>query len=112
MTFLHSICILCRTARHLDLSQGLDIFCHSYELAENIKVRGHPAPLGKGARPPGTGTLGGQRLGGARLGSGGTGCWQLPGPIPLVLCRCCWKRSPGTNCARRCASKPCLPSPN
>ena len=67
MKFLDSICILCRTAKHQGLSQGLDVFCHSYELAENIKVRGHPAPLGKGARPPGTGTLGGQRLGGVRL---------------------------------------------
>lgn len=100
MKFLDSICILCRTARHQGLSQGLDVFCHSYELAENIKVRGHPAPA------PWEDTAWAGR------GSGGTGCWQLPRPIPLVLCRCCWKRSPGTNCARRCASKPCLPSPN
>lgn len=57
MKFLDSICILCRTAKHQGLSQGLDVFCHSYELAENIKVRGHPAGLGRGARSLGTGTL-------------------------------------------------------
>ena len=57
MKFLESICSLCRTARHHGLSQGLDIFCHGYELAEKVKVRGHPVALGKGARTPGTGTL-------------------------------------------------------
>ena len=57
MRFLQSIRTLCRAARHKGLSQGLDVFCPRDELAENIRVRGHPAGLGKGARPPGTGTL-------------------------------------------------------
>ncbi|KAM6100881.1 LOW QUALITY PROTEIN: ATPase family AAA domain-containing protein 2-like, partial [Pterocles gutturalis] len=38
MEFLHSICTLCDTARRRGLSQGLDIFCHRYDLAENIKL--------------------------------------------------------------------------
>ena len=37
-------------------------------------------------------------------------CQQMPDPIPVVLCRCCWKRSPCTICAQRCGSAPCLPS--
>ncbi|XP_055676018.1 maestro heat-like repeat family member 5 [Falco peregrinus] len=37
MKFLESICSLCRTAKHHGLSQGLDIFCHGYELAEKVK---------------------------------------------------------------------------
>ena len=58
LKFLESICILCRTARCRGLSEGLDVFCHSYELVENIKVRGHLAALGKGASLPGNGSLG------------------------------------------------------
>ncbi|PKU33916.1 protein mroh8 [Limosa lapponica baueri] len=36
--FLDSICMLCRTANRHVLSQGLDAFCYTYDLAENIKV--------------------------------------------------------------------------
>ena len=57
MEFLRSVCTLCRTAKQYDILQGLDVFCHSYELAENIKVRAHPAALGKGASLPGAGSL-------------------------------------------------------
>ena len=57
MEFLQCICILCRTTRRYGFTQHLHVFCHRYELAENIKVRGHPVALGKGARAPGTGTL-------------------------------------------------------
>ena len=55
--FLEIICTLCKAARRQGLSQGLNAFCHRFELAENIKVRGHPAGLGRGARSLGTGTL-------------------------------------------------------
>lgn len=57
MRFLKSINTLCRASRHKGLSHGLDVICHRNDLAETIRVRGHPAGLGKGARPPGTGTL-------------------------------------------------------
>ncbi|XP_010006126.1 PREDICTED: LOW QUALITY PROTEIN: uncharacterized protein LOC104397812, partial [Chaetura pelagica] len=35
--FLECIHMLCRTTRHSGLTEGLDVFCHRYELAENIK---------------------------------------------------------------------------
>lgn len=55
--FLQSIHRLCRSARHKGLLQGLGLFCHSQKLADHIRVRGQPEGLGKGERPPGTGTL-------------------------------------------------------
>lgn len=57
MRFLNSICILCRTAKEEGLTQGLDVFCHTYDLVEHIKVRGRRVALEKGARPPGTVSL-------------------------------------------------------
>ena len=57
MQFLETICTLCKAARQSKgLSRGLNAFCHKFELAENIKVRGHLAGLGRAARSPGTGT--------------------------------------------------------
>ncbi|XP_074455444.1 uncharacterized protein LOC141748019 [Larus michahellis] len=38
MEFLNSICMLCRTAKSRGLSRGLDVFCHTYKLAENVKT--------------------------------------------------------------------------
>ncbi|KAM6048645.1 uncharacterized protein LJ206_017664 isoform 2-T2 [Theristicus caerulescens] len=38
LQFLETICTLCKAARHKGLSQGLNAFCHRFELAENIKV--------------------------------------------------------------------------
>lgn len=52
MRFLETICTLCKAARHKGLSQGLKAFCHRFELAENIKVRGHPVGLGRGGKLP------------------------------------------------------------
>ena len=63
MQFLECICTLCRAARHKGFLQGLDAFCHRFELAESIKMRGHPAGLGKGAGSLDTSTLRGQHLG-------------------------------------------------
>ncbi|XP_064531654.1 uncharacterized protein LOC135424391 isoform X2 [Pseudopipra pipra] len=37
-TFLRSISVLCRSALSHGLTQGLDLFCDKYELAENIKA--------------------------------------------------------------------------
>lgn len=54
--FLETICTLSKAARHKGLSRGLNAFCHKFELAENIKVRGHPVGLGRAARSPGTDT--------------------------------------------------------
>jgi len=52
--FLNSIHLLLRTVQLTGLSEGLDIFCRRFKLAENTEVRGHLVDLGKGARPPGT----------------------------------------------------------
>ncbi|XP_074932071.1 maestro heat-like repeat-containing protein family member 1 [Phalacrocorax aristotelis] len=38
MQFLKRICTLCRAARHKGLLQGLDVFCHRFELAKSIKA--------------------------------------------------------------------------
>lgn len=51
MQFLKTICTLCEAARCKGLSQDLNAFCHGFELAENIKVRGHLAGLGRGQGP-------------------------------------------------------------
>ncbi|XP_064495785.1 maestro heat-like repeat family member 5 [Pseudopipra pipra] len=37
-TFLQSISVLCRSALNHGLTQGLDLFCDTYQLAENIKA--------------------------------------------------------------------------
>ncbi|XP_064495352.1 uncharacterized protein LOC135404543 [Pseudopipra pipra] len=37
-TFLQSISVLCRSALNHGLTQGLDLFCDMYQLAENIKA--------------------------------------------------------------------------
>lgn len=140
MRFLKCICTLCRAARHKGLLQGLDVFCHGFELAKSIKVRGHAEGLGKGSGSPVTGTLRGQHLGRIKhawtpqgdLGAAEKPCQRRPqhqgwqGPhwvcwhwvlvaartlIPTVLCRHFWKRSPGTTCARLCGSSPWMPSP-
>ncbi|XP_074876964.1 maestro heat-like repeat-containing protein family member 7 [Buteo buteo] len=36
--FLRDICDLCQSNRHCILSERLDVYCHRYELAENIKL--------------------------------------------------------------------------
>lgn len=159
MEFLRSISKLCRTAKDRGLWRGLSVFCNKYELAEHVKVMGHPLVALGGVQGQAVGTglsrgLAGQTLcghsaapdglgdiekprqwrprqqGGGRAAlwvpqlGGGTGaplalltctssagaadlCRQMPGPIPLVLCRCCWKRSPWNICTQRCGSKPC-----
>jgi len=76
MEFLESVIMVYRTAIHNDSPQGLDVFCHRYQLAENIQVRGHPSALGEGApvRPA---------LGqGAGLVARGAGSCR----VPLRLC--------------------------
>lgn len=40
-TFLKSTYVLCKTALKSGLTQGLDLFCQTCEVVENIKVRGH-----------------------------------------------------------------------
>lgn len=40
-TFLKSTYVLCKTALKSDLTQGLDLFCQSCEVVENIMVRRH-----------------------------------------------------------------------
>lgn len=57
MKFLRSISNLCRTAKDKGLWSGLSAFCNKYELAERIKVMGHPpvAPGGVQGRAVGTG---------------------------------------------------------
>ncbi|KAM6296878.1 uncharacterized protein O3Q21_015508 [Podargus strigoides] len=38
LDFLKCISMMCKTARCRGLAQGLDIFCHRYKLAENVKA--------------------------------------------------------------------------
>ena len=104
--FLECICTLCRTARHKGLLQGLDVFCHRFELTKSIKVRRHP---GRGQGPPSLARCEDSVWAGANVhghpkgtrvplrspaskdpstrggrdhaGSAGTGCWCLPGPL-------------------------------
>lgn len=40
-TYLKSIYVLCKTALKRGLTQGLDLFCQTCEVVENITVRGH-----------------------------------------------------------------------
>ncbi|OPJ89888.1 hypothetical protein AV530_011569 [Patagioenas fasciata monilis] len=49
MEFLKCIAMIFRDATYNDLSEGLDLFCQRYELAENIKVSGDLTALGKEA---------------------------------------------------------------
>lgn len=51
-TFLKSVYVLCKTALKRGLTQGLDLFCQTCKVVENIKVRGHPVFWGWGQAPP------------------------------------------------------------
>lgn len=92
-TFLKSTYVMCKTALKRGLTQGLDLFCQTCEVVENIKVRGWAHPVwcsGDGHKHPWhwhpVWTLGWVRD------------WVLPGLILVVLCRTSWKRSQGTGC--------------
>lgn len=50
-TFLKSVYVLCKTALKRGLTQGLDLFCQTCEVVENIKVRGHLVFWGWGQAP-------------------------------------------------------------
>lgn len=74
-TFLKSTYVLCKTALKHGLTQGLDLFCQTCEVVENIKVKGWAYPIWCWAQAP---------LALAPcVGSAWVGAWRhwvLPGP--------------------------------
>ncbi|XP_075028767.1 uncharacterized protein LOC142092526 [Calonectris borealis] len=73
--FLECICTLCRAARHKGLLQGLDVFCHRFELAKSIKLGGDGA--GGPKEKPHTCLLHQCLLASSKRGHAGPGCFSL-----------------------------------
>lgn len=74
MKFLRSIISMCRTARNRGLWSGLDAFCLKYQLAEHIKVMGHPLVALGGVQGQAVGT------GLSRALAGASAAWTLSCP--------------------------------
>lgn len=67
MEFLRSISKLCRTAKDRGLWRGLSVFCNKYELAEHVKVMGHPLVALGGVQGQAVGTGLSRGLAGANV---------------------------------------------